>query len=196
LRVTTPARTAVDLAAEMDLPEALMVLDAAARIELVAMSGSRHRAAYGDPRVLRAAVAPVQTALGSRARSSAQLRRAVSLVDVRRESPLESFSAGHFAQAGLPQPQLQARIRTPRGTYYADSLWPEQMLVGEADGAGKYEEADQVVREKLRDGALQDLGYAVLHWSGAEMFATPARVVQRAARVLAARGWDGVPVDW
>jgi very-short-patch-repair endonuclease len=88
------------------------------------------------------------------------------------------------------------RIRTPYGDYYPDNLWAEQRLIGEADGEAKYAEAARVTQEKLRDGYLRDEGYELIHWTGKEMFGAAARVTERVARLLLARGWDGQPVRW
>lgn len=120
----------------------------------------------------------------------------IRLADLRRESALESFSAGQFMRAGLPQPEHQVRIPTPFGDFYPDSLWRAQRLIGEADGQGKYADPESVTREKLRDGYLIDKGYGLLHWTGREMLGTPGRVVDRAAGLLLARGWDGIPQEW
>ena len=194
LVVTSRARTAVDVAAGSDFAGALMVLDAAAHMELADMVG-RPRRAYRDPRALEAATRPLLEAAHTTG-LAARLARPLRLADPRRESPLESFSAAHFAEAGIPRPTHQAQIRTPQGDYFPDNLWAEYRLIGEADGQGKYEDPAAATKEKLRDADLRDLGYELLHWAGAEMFPTPVRVVDRVGRMLVARGWDGVPKPW
>ena len=52
--------------------------------------------------------------------------------------------------AGLPSPTLQARIRTPGGDVYPDFLWEEYMVIGEADGEGKYRDAAAFARQEDR----------------------------------------------
>ena len=118
------------------------------------------------------------------------MRRALGLADVRRESPLESFSAGQMHLAGLPTPCLQARIQIPGGVAYPDFLWPDHQVIGEADGEGKYGDASAFAREKIRLGHLRDLGFEVVRWMGREGFGSPALVVDRISRALAARGWE------
>jgi hypothetical protein len=193
LVVTTAARTAVDLAAEMDLPEALMVVDAALRLELGNLVGRVDRHTYQNNRALTAAVGALQEAAGrvaGRARR-ARVQAVLAIGSPLRESPLESWSCGHFHLAGLPEPTLQKRIRTPLGDMYPDCTWEEFMVIGEADGEGKYADQSAFAREKERESAFRDLGWSVFRWTGREGFRTPGAVVDRARRALAAGGWAG-----
>lgn len=189
LLVTTPARTAVDVAARLGIPEGLMIIDAAARDEFTSMAGSSVRRGYENARLRRAAQLPLEEALTHVATPGAQrrLRALIALADVRRESPLESFSAGHMHEAGLPAPQLQVRVRTARAAYWVDFLWEEHGVIGEADGRGKYRDESAFVDEKIREGDLRDSGYEVIRWTGAEMFVRPWVVLRRIERTLASR---------
>jgi hypothetical protein len=193
LVVTTPARTALDLAAEMELPEALMVVDAALRLELGNLVGRVDRRAYRNTRALTAAMGALQEAAGrvtGRARR-AQVQAVLAIASPLRESPLESWSCGHFHLAGLPEPTLQKRIRTPLGDMYPDCTWEEFTVIGEADGEGKYADQSAFAREKERESAFRDLGWSVFRWTGREGFGTPDAIVGRAQRALAAGGWTG-----
>ena len=118
--VTSIPRTATDLAAGRALPEALVVLDGAARLIL----------------------------------------------------------------AGLPAPELQGRLVTARGTFYPDFHWAEHRVIGEVDGAVKYEAAEAFVAEKQREQVLRDLGYTVVRWLAREIMLTPEVVVARVSRAL------------
>lgn len=69
---------------------------------------------------------------------------------------------------------------------FPDCYWPEQRLVGEADGAGKYTDATASVREKEREQALRDLDFRVVRWLGKEIMSRPQVVVERVARQLGA----------
>lgn len=192
LLVTTPARTAVDLAALATLPEALMVLDSAQRLELTGLVGRLDRFHYENPRLALAARQPLLEAasiLRGSARSS--VIAAIEVAEMRRESPLESFSAGHMHLAGLPRPRLQARIVTVAGDLFPDFLWEEFRVVGEADGEGKYADASSFAREKERESLLRDVGFEVIRWTGREGFGSPDRVVERLSRALRAGGWRG-----
>jgi very-short-patch-repair endonuclease len=193
LRVTTPARTALDVAAGLDLPDALMIVDAAMRLELKDLAGSLDRSLYRNARLCVAAERPLIEAqpFAASPRTARHLDVVLSLANLRRESPLESWSWGHFHLAGLPEPALQRRLRTPLGDMYPDCTWEEFMVIGEADGEGKYADQSAFAREKEREAALRDLGWSVFRWTGREGFGTPDVVVGRARRALAAGGWIG-----
>ena len=179
--MTSPARTAVDLAIGLELPQALVLLDAAARLICQGMVPAIRRRDYANPRLITAA-----TALFGEAAQTvhcARLRPIFPLVDPGRESAAESLSAGHFEVAGLPRPRYQAELRTHRGTFFADALWDDK-LVGECDGAVKYSDAGAYVREKEREQVLRDLGYRFVRWQAKEIMTNPAAVVDRVARAL------------
>ncbi|MGV8908018.1 MAG: DUF559 domain-containing protein [Propionicimonas sp.] len=182
--VTSPARTAIDLAKGRPLPEALVLLDATARLTVTAFVVSPTRATYRNPRLVQA----VRELLTHTAevRGIASLKVAIGLADPCRESAVESLSAGHIFQAGLPMPVFQERIQTRRGVFYPDCYWPEQGVIGEVDGAVKYRQADAFVKEKEREQILRDHGYRVVRWLGKEIMATPQVVVERINRKLEA----------
>lgn len=180
--VTTVARTAVDLARGLDLPEALVLLDAAARRIGESIVTRPHREYYASPAV-RAMARELLTE-AAQVRRFASLRRAIDLTDPRRESPIESLAAGHFVLAGLPMPEFQVRIRTAIGVFYVDCYWPEQRLIGEADGAIKYVGPRSMVDEKIREQALRDTDRGMVRWLGTEIHATPWVVTDRVARAL------------
>lgn len=179
--VTSPARTAVDLAATLALPEALVLLDAAARLICQGLVPTIRRRDYATPRLVHAAVGLLAEAVLTV--GCARLRPMLGAVDPGRESAAESLSAGHFELAGLPRPRYQAEVRTHRGTFFTDALWDDK-LIGECDGAIKYADAGAYVREKEREQILRDLGYRFVRWQAKEIMTNPAIVVDRVARAL------------
>lgn len=181
--VTTPARTAVDLAADLPLPEALVLLDSAARLICASLVNPVRRRDYGNPQLARAAVDLLEQA-ATTVRAT-RLRPALALVNPSRESVAESLSAGYMHLAGLPTPRFQAEIRTPMGTLYPDFLWEDLKLIGECDGAVKYNDASGYVLEKEREQVLRDLGYRFVRWLAKEIMLRPAVVMERIARALA-----------
>lgn len=183
-RMTTAPRTAVDLGADLALPEALVIVDAAARLTCASMVSGVRRRDYANPRLVRAALELYEQA--ARTVRATRLTPALSLADPARESAAESLSAGHLHLAGIPAPRVQAEIRTPRGSVFPDFLWEETKLIGEVDGAVKYASADAYVLEKEREQLLRDLGYRIVRWLAKEIMLTPAVVVERVARAL---GW-------
>lgn len=190
LLLTTRPRTAVDVAAECTLPDALVTLDAAARHELLGSVGERGlRRAYSDEAQLAAARQPLLEAAEFAATRLTRHRMAelLSWPDPRRESPLESLSYGHFVMAGLPLPLMQVRVATPLGDVFPDFLWPEARVIGEVDGAVKYRLAEDLVMEKRRQEALEQLGFLVVRWMADELRLRPASVVSRVAAALSTR---------
>jgi very-short-patch-repair endonuclease len=191
LVVTAPARTALDVAAGVPLPVGLMIADAAARLIFADLAGSLDRRHYDNSRLRAASLVPLMEAVAHIRvpGASSRLLDLLALVDVRRESPLESFSSGHMHLAGLPVPQLQVRVRTAAGSYHVDFRWEKYRVIGEADGEGKYRDAGEFVREKERERHLRDAGNDVVRWTGREAFRTPRVVMERIMRALVAGGW-------
>jgi hypothetical protein len=130
LRVTTRHRTAVDVAATLALPDALITLDSVVRMNLREHVGERRlRSAYADTRRMADAHLPLlEVALSaSTLRTRRHQNQVIVLADPRRESANESLSFGHMVSAGLPLPELQVRITTPEGVVFPDFLWAEAM---------------------------------------------------------------------
>ncbi len=102
----------------------------------------------------------------------------------------ESMSRWWLLDAGLPRPALQVPFRDE--TRYAEvDLWfPQFGTIGEADGAGKYEEPGALFDEKVREDWLRDRFRAeVVRWIPREMRSPRGRaaVVDRFTRAFARR---------
>nr|AMY20909.1 hypothetical protein A3Q40_03550 [Rhodococcus sp. PBTS 1]NIL79796.1 hypothetical protein [Rhodococcus kroppenstedtii] len=163
IRVTSPARTVVDLACYESFEAAVCAGDAA----------SLH---YSD---LAAAV----ERSGQRA-GIARARRVAAFVDGRSESVGESRSRVYFDRFDVPAPDLQVEIVVDGKTYRVDFLWDG--VVGEFDGLTKYagdQGSDAVVREKLREDALRAAGYVVIRWTWADL--ADGRLARRVLAALA-----------
>jgi very-short-patch-repair endonuclease len=180
--VTTVARTAVDLAAGLDLPQALVLCDAGMRQVIDAMLTRPKRSDYASTRFVSAARERLEEAATSNGRAA--LTEALRLAVPARESAPESLTAGHLHMAGLPMPLFQHKIPSRIGSLYPDFYWPELGLIGECDGAVKYAEALGYVNEKEREQVLRDLGYLIVRWLAKEIMVTPHIVVERIARAL------------
>ena len=186
-RLTTLARTAVELSAGLTLPEQLVLLDAAARTLCASYVSQVRRQDYFNPRLVQAARDELVCAAMARRRPG--MRAAIALTVPARESAAESLSAGWFTLAGLPTPEFQPGVATPFGIVYPDALWRGRGVhgrgvVGECDGAVKYHEARAYVQEKEREQVLRDLGFDVVRWLAKEIMLTPDVVVARVARAL------------
>lgn len=114
----------------------------------------------------------------NRRRPGARLAaRVVGRADPLAENWFESVSRWWLLEAGLPRPQLQVRFSDDGGVVRArvDMYLPEHHTIGEADGAGKYDEPGALFEEKLREDWLRDTHRAqVVRWVPREI-ATPAR---------------------
>jgi hypothetical protein len=181
-RVTGLVRTTIDLAAGLSLPEELVLLDAAARQLIGRFVVSPRRRDYGSPRLVAAARDQLSEMAKERRRTG--VLEAVALTEPCRESPAESLSAGHFHLAGLPTPLFQVPLSTPFGVLFPDFYWPEHQLIGECDGAGKYQDGSAWVNEREREQLVRDLGYRIVRWLGKEIMFRPPVVVDRVARKM------------
>ena len=184
--VTTPARTAVDLARKGPALSAMVVLDGARRLgvqrdELEQVLED----CRGWPGVQQA-------------------RLWVGFADGRAESALESVGRWRMHEAELPPPDLQVVVSDQDGPIgRTDFLWAAYRTIGEADGLGKYRAADGTAdfsalrAEKLREDRLRDAGWEVFRFTWEEAVHRPAVIAMRARRAFARgtlrRGQDGGP---
>jgi hypothetical protein len=112
----------------------------------------------------------------------------LSLLDGRRESPVESRSAVVMHRYGLPRPAAQVRILDERSRFVArpDFVWPEHGVVGEADGLVKYDsDAGTVVAdERARQARMQALGLIVVRWTEQQLHGDPPLLIQQLRAAL------------
>lgn len=182
LPVTGAARTVADTAREHGLASGLILADAALARGLTGRADLEVQADHvsGWP--------------GSRA----VLQVAANASD-RRESPAESVSFAVFVAAGLELPECNPWvIGRGAGGIRADFRWLRYRLIGEVDGRIKYLDpygpVDAVlVEEKERQSRIEEAGFVVVRWTGAEalhqpqvMLARILRASRRAAEVYGA----------
>jgi hypothetical protein len=117
---------------------------------------------------------------------------ALRFADRRSGSAGESLSRVAIWRQRLPAPDLQRRFDDRLGLIgIVDFFWPEQRLVGEFDGLGKYlrdelrngpDAAAVVVEEKRRENRLRalDLGVARWEWADARSGARLATILKDA----------------
>jgi hypothetical protein len=165
VRMTTAARTVVDLARAASTAAAVVCLDSALHqralvpeeIDQVLLR------CWNWPGIKRAS-------------------RAVDLCDPRSESPLESVSRLVLRWLGLPAPALQSEIHDAKGRFIGrlDFYWNEFGVAGEADGAGKYELGPTtLLEEKRRQERLENLGLIVVRWGWADLTTRPSELRDR-----------------
>jgi hypothetical protein len=183
LRVTSVARTVIDLARTSSLPTAVAAADCALRYGLCTRSQLRAEADAVPGRV--------------RGRPTAGL--VVDLADGDSMSAGESLSRVQMFRLGIPRPRLQAKHSDAAGLIgYVDFDWDG--VVGEFDGKVKYgiapdadpEEAARILwREKRREDRLR-VDSRVARWTWAI-----ALDKDQLAQVLAAQGVRPTPrVSW
>jgi hypothetical protein len=153
VRVTTAARTVLDLAAHDGFEDGVVAAEGAYRLGLL------------TPDQLRATVLELERRPGIEV-----ARECLEFADPATESVLESISRLSMRTAGIPMPQLQVvllddgyrRIRV-------DFFWPLLRLVGEADGKAKYTMNGRDPRAAKRDEAereriIRGLGFDLVRW--------------------------------
>ena len=162
LRVTTLARTVLDLACASPMERAVAAGDAALR-----------RGA--DPEEL---VELLER--GAKRRGIGQARRTIAFLDARSESAGESVSRVKFHLIGVPKPDLQYDVYGSGGAWVArtDFWWSDFSTVGEFDGKIKYARAlapdqpieDVLFDEKRREDALRDEELQVVRWIWKDLY--------------------------
>lgn len=154
LRVTSLARTAVDVAVKLtDFAQILAVFDSALR--------------KGVPRE------ELERRLSGPRRGVARARHVLAMADGLSDNPGESWGRAQMIEAGARIPALQSEYGIEDGhKAVCDYDW-DGRAVGEFDGHGKYlrEElrpgetvAEVVMREKERENQLRDLDLGVVRW--------------------------------
>ncbi|QGN58920.1 hypothetical protein [Nostocoides sp. HKS02] len=177
VRLTTPARTVIDCFREESFPDGVAIADGAVRKGLVTV--------------------PELVELRNHERRWPGVRKAargIPIIDGRRESWLESYSAAVFFQRDIPVGVPQVIVLDWAGEFVArvDVAWPDRGVVGEADGQGKYlgefedglgrepeDVARRVIAAAQRETRLRDLGLQVVRWDTTEIVSSPHRVVRR-----------------
>jgi hypothetical protein len=167
-RVTTPFRTAWDLGRRLRLTEAVVAVDALARLGRFAPAALLH----GPPG----------------ARGCRQLRRAVELSNPLAESAMETRLRLVLVLGGLPEPVLQYRIADDDGTILArvDLAYPGARLALEFDGRDHFDD-EQGRHDRLRDLRLDELDWCTMRFTRDDVFLTPQDTVRRVRHRLNAR---------
>ena len=169
LPLSTPLRTAWDVAALERLPTAVAALDAMVRAGTVGLPDLRR-----------------MTRERAGLFGAARVRRAIELVDPRAESPAESWVRVALVLAGLaPHPAVRRAARAADSWRERTSAWPEAKVALEYEGAYHFEEG-QIVRDDERVDRLRAAGWIVIRISAADLRTLDA-VVEKVRIALASR---------
>jgi hypothetical protein len=148
--VSTPLRTAWDVAALERLPTAVAAMDGMVRAETIGLPDLRR-----------------MTSERAGLFGAARVRRALQLVDPRAESPAESWVRVALVMAGLtPIPQYEVLVDGIESRF--DFAWPEAKVALEYEGAYHFDEA-QIVRDDERVDRLRAAGWIVIRISAADL---------------------------
>lgn len=166
LRVTSPARTLLDLAGRLDARDLRWLVEEA-RVRRVLRPGALeevvdrlpHRRGAGALRTVLRAGGPARLT-----RSEAE-RRLLDLVRA----------------AALPEPATNVRLHG----HEVDALWRRARLVVEVDGFAAHGTRAAFERDRLRDARLQSRGFRVLRVTWRQLTDEPHAVVALLARTLA-----------
>jgi very-short-patch-repair endonuclease len=77
--------------------------------------------------------------------------------------------------AGLPEPEWNAPVHTPHGTYFVDALWREQRVGAEADGAEFHLSARDWSDDLVRQNVIHVAGIVLMRYSIRRLRAVPIR---------------------
>lgn len=101
-------------------------------------------------------VEPLRVALATRVRprGGVRLREALRWIRVGSASPMETRARLLFVRAGLPEPELNAKVEHRDGGFlcWADFYWREQRVIGEYQGAehfGSFTRGDDDISRRL-----------------------------------------------
>ncbi|HEY2099487.1 MAG TPA: DUF559 domain-containing protein [Pseudonocardia sp.] len=178
LRVTSPLRTAWDLARRLPLVEAVVVVDALAGC----VAGSAGGGGFAPAELL------ARRAAEPGARGSRRLVEAVALADPHAESPPETRLRVALIRAGLPRPEVQFPVLDEYGFELAraDLAYPAAKLAIEYDGAAHLEPR-RARRDRERDGELAGIGWQTLRVVADDVGIGMLQITQRVARLLELR---------
>ncbi|WP_160050303.1 type IV toxin-antitoxin system AbiEi family antitoxin [Nocardiopsis sp. FR4] len=177
LRLTTPERTAADVAAR-----APSVFTATARLDAFL---SRDLVTRAD--LVRAAH---RSPPGRRLR---QLRTALRYSCGLSQSPAESWTRVLVLEALLPPPVAQCPVRTDRGLFRADLGWPDQRVALEYDSLLFHSSPRARARDRDRYAAMRSRDWEVVTVSVYDLQCRPHRLLRRILDTLLRRGWSCPP---
>lgn len=178
LHLTTPARTAFDLARRFGLEEGVQRVDALMnatdiKVDDIETVARRHPGVRG----LR------------------QLHQTLDVVDGGAESPYESLTRLLLVQAGFPRPQTQIPVLDEYGFVVAriDMGWSEYLVGVDFEGAHHWTSPKTRTWDVERYHLLAELGWHDIRLTSGMLQNTPQRFLDRVGAALTARG---CPKTW
>lgn len=168
IRLTTPVRTAVDLACRLPEDAAVAAIDALARatrlkVADIELAAQRHTGRKGIK----------------------QARASIALVDPGAESPKETWLRLLVVRAGYPPPQTQHPIYNEYGALIGevDTAWPELKIAMEYEGL-HHTDPDVLRKDIARIDEMTEMGWVVIRVTCRD---GEAKVLGRLAKAWASR---------
>jgi hypothetical protein len=173
IRITSPARTAFDLARTLPRAKALEVIDALCNAtgldsEDIRRVADRHPGARG---IIAA-------------------RSVINDVDGGAESPPETQTRLLIVDSGLPRPKTQVYVFDDEGKFVArsDLGWPQWKVLVEYEGIHHWSDRVQRARDLERYAQLEALGWIVVRVGAELLNDRPTELVARVRAKLRAAG--------
>jgi hypothetical protein len=161
IRVTTPSRTAVDLACKYPIDTAVTAIDALARatrlkVPDTELAAERHPGRHGLERA----------------------RRAIQLVDPGAESPRETWVRLLIVRAGYPPPETQIRVYNEYGALIAevDMGWRDLKIAVQYDG-DHHRSPKQFAKDIRQMREMTAVGWIVIRVTAGDTEATILRLL-------------------
>ncbi len=172
LRVTAPSRLFLDMAAQLDLVDLVVLGDWLVAQEHISIAQLQLYLANATGRHVRAA------------------RRAAELVRAGVDSPMETRLRLLIVFAGLPEPVVNLRIRDEDGNVVLklDLSWPDYHLAVEYDGRHHVERIEQWERDHARRDELENDGWRLMVVTAKGIYREPEVTLDRIHRALRERG--------
>lgn len=179
---TSPSRTIVDLAGMLGEGSLRRVVERAAALQMLDVTGIERSLAAGRRRgapMLRSILrewhqaTPNESAPG---RGNPPVLR----------SPLEARLLALIGASELPRPACNQEITAGSERIEVDFLWSQQRLVVETDGERFHDNPLAFERDRKRDRVLQLRGYRVVRFTHTQIEKEPDAVITTIRRLLAA----------
>lgn len=173
IAVTTLARTLIDLAGILRLPDLRKVVGRAAirrKLDLQAVDIAIYNAkGRRGLKKLELALVPYRTKNGK-------------VPDVR--SDFETLALPQLLDLGLPRPDSNVPIHIDGERFLVDFLWEEERVIVETDGRETHETPTAFQDDRRRDQFLAAAGYRVLRVTWNQIHGDTAGVLGRISRAL------------
>ena len=183
LRITTAARTWLDLARDLSVEELVIAGD-----HLVCA----HPQGFPNPRLPWTTPAALGAMLARhpRARGVVAARQAWGLIRVGSDSPRETKLRLALTAAGLPEPELNVMLR---GEFGQPVLWPDGAYRNHRISLQYDGEPHATARQHRRDidraAVTEALGWTEVRLGAADLHGNPPRAVLRVRQALVRAGW-------